>query len=115
MVHQQVVDPVCEGGGLGEIADPDGAATDLVLVGRTDAAAGRADRLLAASRIAGAVEPAMRRQDQGGIVGELQILRRDVQPLPAHRLDLVEQGPGIDDDAIADDRQLSRSDDTGWQ
>src|SRR5437763_273417 len=114
-MHEEIVDPVFKRARVGETADPHGAAADLVLVGRADAAAGRADALVAAPRVARAIEPAVRRQDQRGIVGELQILRRDVEPLPAHRFDLVEQGPGIDDDAVADDRQLSRADDTGWQ
>src|SRR5262249_40608245 len=95
--------------------DADGAAPDLVLIGRPDAAAGRADRLFAAPRVARTVEAAVRRQDQRGIVGEVQILRRDIEALPAHRLDLLEQRPGIDDNAIADDRQFSRADDPGRQ
>jgi len=81
VVHQQVVDPVCEGGGLGEIADPDGAATDLVLVGRTDAAPGGADLDRAGGVLAQAVELAVQRQDQAGVVGQLQRRRRDADTL----------------------------------
>ncbi len=57
----------------------------------------------------------MRRQDQGGVIGEFQILRRDVEPLPAHRLDFVEERPGVDDDAIADDRQFAGAHDPRGQ
>ena len=64
-------------------------------------------RRVAAPLLARPVERAVRRQDQRRIVGEAQRLGRNRQPLAAHRLDLGEQRPGIDDDAAADDRQLA--------
>jgi hypothetical protein len=115
VVQQQVVHPLFERLRIGEVADPDGAAADLVFICGADAAPGRAELAVAAARLAGAVERAMRRQDQRGIVGELQGLRGDVEPLLAHRLDLGEQRPGIDDDAVADDRQLARPHDARRQ
>jgi hypothetical protein len=47
----------------------------------------------------------VRRQDQRRVVGEFQILRRDVETFAAHRLDLGDECPRVDDDAVADDRQ----------
>ena len=49
---------------VGQIADADGAAADLVLIGRADAAAGGADLACPAKLLAGAVEIAVHRQDQ---------------------------------------------------
>ena len=95
--------------GIGEVADADGAAADLVLVGRADAAAGGADLARpprASSR--STVELAVQRQDQRGVLGEQQVLRRDRHALLAQRLDLRQQRPGIDHHAVADDRQLAR-------
>jgi len=57
----------------------------------------------------------VRRQDQRRIIGKAQRLGRNRQPLAAHRLDLGEQCPGIDDDAAADDRQLAGAHDTRRQ
>ena len=74
VVQQQIVDPVFERLRLGQIADPHRAAADLVLVGRADAAAGRADPPRAAPLLARPVERAVRRQDQRRIVGEPQRL-----------------------------------------
>src|ERR1044071_7205528 len=105
-MHQEIVDPFFERARIAEIANPDRAAPDLVLISGTDAAPSRADALVAAARLAGAVEPPVRRQDQRGVVGELKIPRRDVEALLAHRLDLVEERPRIDDDPVADDRQF---------
>ena len=92
---------------VGEVANPDRPAPDLVLVGRADAAPGGAELLVAAPFLAGAVERAVRRQDQRRVVGELQGLRGNFDALGADRVDLVEQCPGIDDDAVADDRQFA--------
>ena len=49
----------------------------------------------------------MRRQDQRRVVGDPQRIRRDRQPLAPHDLDFGQQRPGIDDDTVADDRQLA--------
>ena len=87
------------------------AAADLVLIGRADAAAGGADLAGAGGILADDVELAMERQDQHGIVGDAQIVPADGDALPAHGVDLLEQRPGIDNDAIADDGELARPDD----
>ena len=50
---------------------------------------------------------AVQRQDQRGIVGDAQILARDADAGGAQRADFLRQRPGVDDDAIADHRQLA--------
>ena len=87
---------------------------DLVLVGRADAAAGGADlagALVAAlaGALAGAVELAVQRQDQGRVLGDAQASRADGDALAAQPLDLLEQRPGVDHDAVADQRELARA------
>ena len=59
-----------------EIADADAAARDLVLVGRADAARGRADLALAAPRLRQQVELAVIRQDQVRLVADRAAGRR---------------------------------------
>ena len=53
----------------------------------------------------------MRRQDQGGVVGKLQVFRGDLDTLFADRVDFIDERPRVDNDAITNDRQFARSDD----
>ena len=110
MVQQQIVDPVLERRRVGEVANPHRAAPDLVLIGRADAAPGGAELLLAAPLLAGALERAVRGQDQRGVVGELAAFCGEIVS-PFLRITSISamQRPGIDDDAIADDRQFARA------
>jgi hypothetical protein len=55
----------------------------------------------------------VRGQDQRSIVRELQGIRGDIDALGADRVDFVEQRPGIDDNAVADDRQFTGPHDAG--
>ena len=57
-----------------QIAHPDRAAADLVLVSRADAAPGGADLAGARRGLAQAVEIAVERQDQRAIVGDREVL-----------------------------------------
>ena len=98
VVQQQLVDPAREQVGIGEVAHPDGAARDLVLVGGADAAPGRADPAEAAVArgarlLARTIELAVQRQDQGRVLGDAQAVGADRDALRAQRLDLVEQRP----------------------
>jgi hypothetical protein len=61
-----------EGGGIGQVADPDAASRDLVLVRGTDAARRGADLALAAARLAEQVELAVIRQDEMRLVADAQ-------------------------------------------
>ena len=93
--------------GVLEILHADGAAADLVFIGRADAAAGGADLAFAGGFLTQLIQLAMQRQDERGVFGDAQVLARDGDALAFETLDLVAQRPGIDDDAVADDAELA--------
>ena len=67
-------------------------------------------RAAPAPGLAGGVEIAVQGQHEAGGVGQDEDVRIDGQALGADTLDLVEEGPGVDDDAVADHRQLALGD-----
>jgi hypothetical protein len=93
----------------------DGAAANLVLVGRTDTAPRGADALLLGGCFAQLVELAMQGKDQGGVLGDLQIIRIDLDAALSQSIDLAHQMPRVDHDAIADDAELAGAHHTGGQ
>ncbi len=97
-----VADRLLERRGIGEIADADAAAGDLVLVRRADAARRRADLPLAAPRFRQQVEIAVIRQDEVRLVADDEAAV-DVDAVPGQLVDLGEERLRIDDDAVADD------------
>src|SRR5205823_13778089 len=109
MVGEQPLDLRSEGCEISEIIDPDRAPSDLVLVGRADAAPGGADLRIARRRLADLIELAMERQDERGIAGHAQAVARDFNALRLKPVDLADECPRIDHHAIADDRKLARS------
>src|SRR3546814_11851747 len=76
VVHQQAFHAQAQQVGIGEVAEPDGAAADLVLVGRADAAPGGADLAVALGRLARAVHRAVHRQDERDALGARSEERR---------------------------------------
>ena len=107
MVGEQAIDRVVQRVGIGEVHQADRAPGDLVLVSRADAALGGADLGSGdASRLAMRVELAMQRQNQRDVLGDLEVGRRHFDALGPQLLDLLDEMIGIEDDAIADDRQL---------
>ena len=90
-----------------QIHDADRASADLVLIGRTDAALGGADASRAGRGLAQRVELAVQRQDQGRILGDAQIIADDADAELLDLGDLLGERPGIDHDAVADDRELA--------
>ena len=60
-----------------QVHHADRAAPNLVLIGRADAALRRADGVDAGRRLAQAIQLAMERQDQRGVLGDAQILARE--------------------------------------
>ena len=105
-MREQTIDLPIERIGFGEIVDTQSAASDLVFICGSDAPTGRSD--LGVGRIfTSDVEIAMQRQDEAGVVGEHQTLRRDEHALTAQALDFLGEHPGIDDHAIADDGELA--------
>ena len=112
VVGEQTLDLVVEHLRLGEVHEPDRAPRDLVLVGRADAALGRADlRPAGVAQFSLGVEFAVQRQDQRHVLGDLEICGRHLDALAAYFLDLVDQMVGIEHDAVADHRELARAHD----
>jgi hypothetical protein len=112
VVQEQLVELALQQRRIGQIAQPEAAARHLVLVGRADAAAGGADLARAgvgafAGALAQPVQLAVERQDQGHVLGDAQALGGDGEALGAQALDLVEERPRVDDDAVAHDRELA--------
>ena len=115
VMEQQLAEPGPQGLDVAQIAETDGAAADLVLVGRADAAAGRADLGAAAGLLPRLVELAVDRQDQADVLGDRQRLRTDADALPRHGVDFVQQRPGIDHHAVADHGELAAAHHAGGQ
>ena len=87
---------------VGQVADADAAARDLVLVRRPDAARCRADLALAAPRLRQQVEVAVIRQDEVRLVADDNPVA-DVDAGAGELVDFGEQRLRIDDHAVADD------------
>ncbi len=113
VVVEDVLHPGLEGGGVGQVNDADSAAADLVLIGRADAAACGADRLAIIAILAQGIEFAVDGQDQGRRLGDFHDVGRDHHTLLRDALNLGDEGPGIDNHAIANDRQLAAHDTGG--
>ena len=114
-MRQQAVDLVRQGIEIGQIHQPDGAAADLVLVGRADAAPCGADRGEDAGRLPERIEFAMQRQDQRDILGHAQVFRADGDALGLQPGDLIEEGLRIEHHAVADHRQFRGPQHAGGQ
>ena len=54
-------------------------------------------------------------QDQRRVFRDHQCLGRDLDTLPPDRLDLFDEMPRVQHDAIADHRQFATPDNAGWQ
>ena len=102
---------------VGEIHDADGAAANLVFIGRADTAAGGADLGAAVGGrvFAHAVQLAVQRKNEGGIVGDTQVFRGNLHALRFQTADFGDQRMRIDHDAIADDGELAGTHDAGRQ
>ena len=105
-MRQQPLDLVRQGVEIGEVHQADGAAADLVLIGRADAAAGGADRGAGVGGFAQRIELAVQGQDQRDVLGDAQVFRADRDALAPQLCDFVEEGLRIEHHAIADHRQL---------
>ena len=102
--------------GIGKVHDADRAAPDPVLIGRADAASRRSDlRALGRVRFAHPVQFPMQRQDKRGVFGDFQAIRCHFHALAAEFFELGDEGMGVEDDAVADDRQLAFAHDAGRQ
>jgi hypothetical protein len=100
---------------LGEVAHADRTAPDLVLIGRADAALGGADLGAAVRAFAEGIEFAVQREDQAGVIRQLELLRRDGDALAPELLDLLDEVEGVHDNAVADHGELAATHDAGGQ
>ncbi len=114
-MRQQTLDLVRQGLRVGEVHQADGAAANLVLIGGANAALGGADRSRLVGILAHGIELAMQRQDQGDILSDAQIVRRDRDTLAAQLVDLGDERLRVEHHAIADHRQLGRPHHAGRQ
>src|SRR3546814_4559687 len=81
----------------------------------SDLAAGGADLARARSIFAQAVEVAVEGQDQRAGFRDLEVVGRDLHPLPLQLRHLVAEVPGVQHDAVADHRQRAAHDAGGEQ
>src|SRR5690606_36553621 len=89
-----------------QVLHAQGAARDLVFVGRTDAAARGADLGIALASLPGLVYGNVVRQDQRADLGDLQA-RTHVQPGGFEFVDFFEQGLGRQHHAVADEARYA--------
>ena len=106
MVRQQAIDLVRQSLRVGEVHQPDRAATDLVFIGRADAALGRADGIGLGGVLADRIELTMQRQDQGDVFGNTQIVGRNLHALSLQLVEFGDEGLRVEHNAVADHRQL---------
>ena len=114
-MRQQAIDLVRQRVEVGEVHQADGAAADLVLIGRPDAAARGADRGGGVGGFAQGIEFAVQRQNQRDVFGDPQIVRADGDALPLQFRDFVEESLGVEHDAVADHRKLRGAQHAGRQ
>jgi len=88
---------------LGEVADAKADAPDLVAVGRADAPVGRAQAIVAAGLLLEPVEDRVVGHDHVRPVADDEVVRID--PLVGQGIYLLEQHPGVEHGAVADDAQ----------
>src|SRR5215217_5809532 len=115
VVREQTLDLGHQGVGFGEVDETDGAAANLVFIGRADAAAGGTDLEAGIGVFADAVKLAMERQDQRRVVGNAQDFGGDLDALAAQLRHFLDEVVRIDDDTIADDRELALNQTRGEQ
>ena len=88
-----------------QVAHPDRAAANLVLISRADTAPRGPDLARARCILAQGIEIAVNRQDQWAGLGDHQQLGIDLDPLAAQFLDFGFERPRIEHHAIANDRR----------
>ena len=115
VMGQEPPNPSVQRGLVKDIGHPNGAPAHLILIGRTNAPPRCADLRHTRLRLTTAVQFAMNRQDQAGVLGKNQIVRANVDALAAQLVDLGDQMPRIHHHTIANDRQLATAHDATGQ
>jgi len=106
LYRDNVLQSFAEHLGVEQVADADAAAAGLVLVGRADAATGGVDLEvgLAFDVLLDAVEDAVIREDDVCAAGDPHV---GLEAALAELVELVEEGPGVDDTAVPEDAHLA--------
>ena len=107
-----LADLVLQHGQVEEIAGPNAAPGGLVFVGRADSPAGGSDLPFAQRVFADPLHQAVIRQDEVGVAADDDLLVAEIDDL-AERGQLVQEGPGVEHDAVADDAQRPGTEDAG--
>ena len=116
VMGEQPGDFLIESVRLGQIHEADRAAANLVFIGGSNAALRGADlQGLDLGGFAVGIEFAVQAEDQRYVFGDFQIVWRDLDALRHELGDLLHEMMRIEDDAIADDRELSGPHDAGRQ
>src|SRR5262249_42731373 len=103
LARNDSLEPLAQVIGMEQLAHADaGGAVDLVLVARSNAAAGRADRL-AGALLAQALFLDVVRKDQMGVVADEKIVA-DGDAGSAERLHFLDEANRVDYNAVADHR-----------
>ena len=100
---------------VGKVSYANGAAANFILVSRANTALCRTNLRAASLRFAGRVDVFVPWQDEAGIVGQQQVIRAKMDILLFHAGDFIQELPWINNHAIANNRELTTANNTGWQ
>ena len=114
-MRQQPVDLVRQRVEVGQVHQANRAAADLVLIGRTDAAARGSDRGDGVGGFPQGVELAMQGENQRDVLGDAQIGRADGDALALQLRHLLEESLRIEHHAVTDHRKLRGPQHAGGQ
>ncbi len=103
-----VLDVSAEQRGVEQVDDAQTGAVHLVLVGGADAAAGGSDLGAAGGVLGGELDHAVIGQDDLGAIGDEELVI-DRETSFFEFFDLVEEGHGVENDAVADDALALRA------
>ena len=107
MVQEQFIQLPVQRFRLGQIAQTDGAAGNLVLIGGANATAGGANLAVTTCGLTRTVKRTMHGQDKGNIFRNLQGFGGNLQPLFANTGNFGQQGLRVHHNAIANNAQLA--------
>ena len=115
VVGEQPVDLAAQRRKIGEIHEADCTAAHFIFVGGPNSPLRGADAGRSIVRLAQGLELPMQRQDQDRVFGNAQTFGRHHDALLLELGNLVDQGLRIDHHAVADDRKLALSNNSGRQ
>ena len=115
VVGEQPIDLAAQRRKIGEIHEADCTAAHFVFVGGPNSPFRGANAGRGIVRLAQGLELPMQRQDQDRVFSNAQTFRRHHDALLLELGNLVDQGLRIDHNAVADDRKLALSNDSGRQ